>query len=122
VLLARLEAWSHAGGARAVAVKVSVSIGGPLVILAGVAMLVLPGPGLVVIALGLAMLALEYPWARRLLLLLGRGLTAAGHAALPPGSSPARKTAGLLGTAGFFVLTTVLTGVITTFVGSRLLL
>jgi hypothetical protein len=34
---------------------------------AGVAMLVLPGPGLAVIALGLAVLATEYDWAARLL-------------------------------------------------------
>jgi hypothetical protein len=33
----------------------------------GVAMLVLPGPGLAVIALGLAVLATEYDWAARLL-------------------------------------------------------
>ena len=32
----------------------------------GVAMLVLPGPGLAVIALGLAVLAAEYDWAARL--------------------------------------------------------
>jgi hypothetical protein len=32
----------------------------------GVAMLVLPGPGLAVIALGLAVLATEYDWAARL--------------------------------------------------------
>jgi tellurite resistance protein TerC len=33
----------------------------------GAAMLVLPGPGWVTIALGLAVLATEYVWARRLL-------------------------------------------------------
>ena len=37
------------------------------VLLAGVVMLVTPGPGWVVIALGLAILAAEYVWARRLL-------------------------------------------------------
>jgi uncharacterized protein (TIGR02611 family) len=40
---------------------------GFLVVLAGVAMLVLPGPGLLVIALGLGILALEFAWAERLL-------------------------------------------------------
>jgi uncharacterized protein (TIGR02611 family) len=34
---------------------------------AGLAMLVLPGPGLVVIPIGLAMLALEFAWAERML-------------------------------------------------------
>ena len=33
-------------------------------LLIGVAMLVLPGPGLVVIPLGLAILGIEYAWAR----------------------------------------------------------
>jgi tellurite resistance protein TerC len=33
----------------------------------GAAMLVLPGPGIVVIMLGLALLAAEFVWARRLL-------------------------------------------------------
>ena len=40
---------------------------GGVVILVGVVLLVLPGPGLLVIALGLAVLATEYPAARRLL-------------------------------------------------------
>jgi hypothetical protein len=40
--------------------RVAIAIGGGLVILVGAAMLVLPGPGLVVIALGLAILALEF--------------------------------------------------------------
>jgi len=37
------------------------------VLLAGVAMLVLPGPGIVVIIAGLAILATEYVWAERML-------------------------------------------------------
>jgi uncharacterized protein (TIGR02611 family) len=37
------------------------------VLLAGIVMLVTPGPGWVVIALGLAILAAEFVWARRLL-------------------------------------------------------
>jgi len=40
--------------------RLAIAIGGGLVILVGAAMLVLPGPGLVVIALGLAILALEF--------------------------------------------------------------
>jgi uncharacterized protein (TIGR02611 family) len=38
---------------------------GGTVVLIGVAMLVLPGPGLLVIAGGLAILATEFIWARR---------------------------------------------------------
>ena len=121
-LLDRVESWSHAGPARALVVKALVTVGGPAIVLAGVAMLVLPGPGLVVIALGFALLALEYPWARHLLGLLGRGLAWARRTALPRGGSPTRKLVGLLGTAGFFVATTLLTGAITAFVGSQTLL
>jgi uncharacterized protein (TIGR02611 family) len=48
-------------------VRVIVAIFGFLVVLAGLAMLVLPGPGLLVIAIGLGTLALEFVWAERLL-------------------------------------------------------
>ena len=40
---------------------------GAVILFAGVAMLVLPGPGWVLIFLGLAVLATEYAWAHRLL-------------------------------------------------------
>lgn len=46
---------------------------GMTVVLIGVAMLVLPGPGLVVIPIGLAILATEYAWARRWLHLMKEG-------------------------------------------------
>ena len=48
-------------------IRVVVALFGFLVVLAGVAMLVLPGPGLLVIAIGLGILALEFVWAERLL-------------------------------------------------------
>jgi uncharacterized protein (TIGR02611 family) len=47
--------------------RIAVTIAGFAVILVGVAMLVLPGPGLLVIIAGLAILATEYVWAQRLL-------------------------------------------------------
>ncbi len=47
--------------------RVAVTIAGFAVILAGVALLVLPGPGLLVIIAGLAILATEYVWAQRYL-------------------------------------------------------
>jgi len=40
---------------------------GAVITLAGLALLVLPGPAFVVIPIGLAILALEYAWAERLL-------------------------------------------------------
>jgi tellurite resistance protein TerC len=47
--------------------RLLVTIGGGLLLAAGAAMLVLPGPGLLVIAAGLALLATEFVWARRTL-------------------------------------------------------
>ena len=40
--------------------RIGIAIAGGLVIAAGTAMLVLPGPGILVIALGLAILSLEF--------------------------------------------------------------
>jgi uncharacterized protein (TIGR02611 family) len=45
--------------------RVAVTIAGAVVILAGVAMLVLPGPGVLTIILGLAILGTEYAWAQK---------------------------------------------------------
>jgi uncharacterized protein (TIGR02611 family) len=118
-LVTHVETWSDGGPVRAVAVKALVTVGGPLVVVAGVAMLVLPGPGLVVIALGFALLAVEYEWARGLLALLGHGLSRVKRAALPRDASTLRRLVALACTAGFVVGTTVLTGAITTYLGSK---
>jgi uncharacterized protein (TIGR02611 family) len=50
---------------RNIAVRVLWAIAGVIVVVAGAAMLVLPGPAVVVIPIGLAMLALEFAWAER---------------------------------------------------------
>lgn len=50
---------------RAVIRRVSVTVAGFAVLLAGVAMLVLPGPGILVMVGGLAILATEYAWAKK---------------------------------------------------------
>ena len=42
-------------------------VGGFALLLAGAAMIVLPGPGIITIALGLAVLARDFEWARRML-------------------------------------------------------
>jgi len=47
--------------------RIAVTIAGFAVLLAGVALLVLPGPGWLLIFIGLAILATEYVWAERLL-------------------------------------------------------
>lgn len=48
-------------------VRAAVVLVGFVVVLAGLAMIPLPGPGLLVTAAGLAVLALEFVWAERLL-------------------------------------------------------
>jgi hypothetical protein len=53
--------------ARRIARKVVVAVLGTTVLAIGVAMLVLPGPAVVVIPIGLAILASEFLWARKLL-------------------------------------------------------
>ncbi|MCX6395265.1 MAG: PGPGW domain-containing protein [Propionibacteriales bacterium] len=98
----------HRNRAVAATTKIVVTLIGVLVIGAGVVMLVAPGPGLVAIVAGLAILATEYAWAdrwlqsarrkldeakevamamdpevrrRRIILTFGGGLLAAGAAA-----------------------------------------
>ncbi len=44
--------------------RIVIAVIGGTVVLAGVIMLVAPGPGLIVIPLGLAILALEFAWAK----------------------------------------------------------
>lgn len=51
-----------------VGVKLAVAFVGTLVVAIGVLLLPLPGPGWVIILAGLAILALEFHWARRLLM------------------------------------------------------
>lgn len=46
--------------------KVAVAVIGSTVLALGIALIVLPGPGFIVIPLGLAILATEFLWARRL--------------------------------------------------------
>lgn len=48
-------------------VRMARILAGALVVMAGTAMLVLPGPGLLVIAGGLSILSIDVPFARRLL-------------------------------------------------------
>lgn len=52
--------------------KTAVAVAGLTVMLAGVAMLVLPGPGIVTILAGLAILGTEFPWAKRLVQQIAR--------------------------------------------------
>ena len=47
--------------------RLIIAVVGVTVLVIGVAMIVLPGPAVVVIPLGLSILALEFAWAKRLL-------------------------------------------------------
>jgi uncharacterized protein (TIGR02611 family) len=47
--------------------RIVFAVAGVIVTLAGIAMLVTPGPAFVIIPIGLAMLALEFAWAERAL-------------------------------------------------------
>lgn len=48
-----------------VAKRIAIGIVGGSVLLVGIAMIVLPGPAVVVIPVGLGILSLEFAWARR---------------------------------------------------------
>ena len=45
--------------------RIAITVAGTVILAVGVVLLVAPGPGLVVIALALAVFAIEYQWARR---------------------------------------------------------
>jgi len=45
--------------------RIAVTVVGTVILVVGVVLLVAPGPGLVVIAVALAVFAIEYEWARR---------------------------------------------------------
>ena len=58
-----------------VARRIVVGVIGATLVLIGVALFVLPGPGVVVLAAGLGVLSLEFAWARRWLGRLRRGIS-----------------------------------------------
>lgn len=73
----RLERWRESHQGRHVLFRLGWVLAGFAVLLTGIAMTVLPGPAVVVIPLGLAMLSLEFVWAERLLdVSVRRGLQA----------------------------------------------
>ncbi|GAB3858143.1 hypothetical protein GCM10027610_095520 [Dactylosporangium cerinum] len=76
-LLARMLGWRERLYATRIGrfgVKIVVALAGTLVIAVGVVLLPLPGPGWLVILGGLAILAMEFHWARRLLVFTRRQL------------------------------------------------
>jgi hypothetical protein len=73
---------------------VAVTIVGGVLILVGLVLLVLPGPGLVLIALGFGVLGTEYAWAAAALDRTKRMATQAGGAARTGVTRAARGAAG----------------------------
>lgn len=66
-MTAAQRTWRAAGNALRQARRLVVLLVGLTVVAIGAAMIVLPGPAVVVIPIGLAILASEFVWARRLL-------------------------------------------------------
>ncbi|GAB2857903.1 PGPGW domain-containing protein [Nocardioides pacificus] len=61
----RLHARLHRNRVTSLVTKVVVTFIGGLVVLAGIVMMVTPGPGIVAIVVGLGILATEWDWAER---------------------------------------------------------
>jgi uncharacterized protein (TIGR02611 family) len=66
-LVERLEARRATHKQRSRAYRIGFAALGMLILVGGVVMLITPGPAFVLIPIGLAMLALEFAWAERLL-------------------------------------------------------
>jgi uncharacterized protein (TIGR02611 family) len=82
---------------RSLGYRIAFGLVGALVLAGGVVMLVTPGPAFVLIPVGLAMLALEFKWAERLLV---KALEQAERARVKAkNASRAQKVLGALGTA-----------------------
>lgn len=76
-MLRRLGAVSYH-----VARRITIAIIGGTVVLVGVVLLVTPGPGVLIIAAGLAILAIEFAWARVWLARIRDSVTPEGRKAL----------------------------------------
>ena len=61
--------------------RIAVTVAGTVILAVGVVLLVAPGPGLLVIALALAVFAIEYQWARRHLAAVQARARSAAHQA-----------------------------------------
>lgn len=70
-------------------------VAGFTLIAVGIVMIVTPGPGWLVILMGLAMLAAEYVWARRLLDRLKAGGTRLRNAVMPSSKAPSNTPPGI---------------------------
>ena len=93
----KLEDWRYRYQQRGRIYRALYLMSGVVVLLCGLAMLVLPGPALVVIPIGLAMLAMEFAWADWM---LGHALRQADRAQQKAREATRRQQIlGALGTA-----------------------
>ena len=100
--------------------KSAVTVAGVVLLAGGVALLVLPGPGILLIAAGLAVLATQYVWAQRL---VGKAKDSAAKARKEAVASKPRTAATVafaLGTAAVAVLMLVIDDVAWPFLDSLL--
>lgn len=96
-MVARVRDRKERHRQRHFAFRVGVGIVGVLVVLAGIVLLVLPGPGWLVIAIGLALLALEFDPIERLLERVALRIEDAGEKAAK--ATPWQKALGIAATA-----------------------
>lgn len=81
--------------------RVGVTVVGLVLLAVGAALMVLPGPGILVIFAGLAVLAVEYAWARKLVVGAGKRAREAQEAAV---ASPTRTAGSVLTAVGMSVV------------------
>lgn len=74
--------------------RIAVTVVGGVFVLAGLAMLVLPGPGILIIVVGFAILGTEYAWAAAALERTKRAATQAGTMARGGATRAARGATG----------------------------
>ena len=80
--------------------RIAVTVVGAALVAAGLAMLVLPGPGIIVVALGFAVLGTEYVWAAVALERIKRAAAVAGGVARNGVSTAARAANGAARSVG----------------------
>ncbi|MEU8609386.1 TIGR02611 family protein [Actinoplanes sp. NPDC048791] len=85
------------------ALKIGVGVLGAVVVAVGIVLIPFPGPGWAIVILGLAILAVEFAWARRLLHFTKKHVQAWTHWVLKQ-SLPMRA---LIGLAGFIFISAV---------------
>jgi hypothetical protein len=80
--------------------RIAVTVVGGVLVVAGIAMLVLPGPGILVVVVGFAVLGIEYAWAAAALERTRRAAETAGRVARDTAGKAGRAAAGSAGSAG----------------------